>query len=106
MNIVLMAVLAFAAIDLSLMAFCKTSQALRKKNSKSIMLNPGIKTKMLDTISEMNKRLKEYELSTVKKDQYLELSKKYSLLLNSYRELSNKNNSLKSRIEKLKQKIY
>lgn len=101
-----MAVIAFAAADLSLLAFCKVSQALRKQNSKSIMLNPGIKTKMLNTISDMNKRLKEYESSTVKKEEYLELSKKYSLLLNSYRELSNKNNSLKSRIEKLKQKLY
>jgi hypothetical protein len=103
---ILMAVIAFATIDLSLLAFCKTSQAIRKKNSKSIVLNPGIKTKMLNTISEMNKRLKDYESSTVKKEQYIELAKKYNLLLNSYRELSNKNNSLKSRIEKLKQKIY
>jgi len=99
-------ILIIAGVDILLFAFQTASKAMRRKNSKSIVLDSGIKSKMLSTISEMNKKIREYEQSTVAKTHYNDLAKKYNILLNSHRELSNKNDALKSRIERLKQKIY
>jgi hypothetical protein len=42
----------------------------------------------------------------VHNSKYNDLAKKYNLILNSHRELSKKNDALKIRIEKLKEKIY
>ncbi|MDD4353087.1 MAG: hypothetical protein PHN56_01380 [Candidatus Nanoarchaeia archaeon] len=106
MNALLLLILIFGGIDAVLIAFYKISTVFRRKNSKSIVLDSGIKTKMLDTISEMNRRILDYEKNTVSKIKYNDLAKKYNLLLNSHRELSKKNDALKSRVEKLKEKIY
>jgi hypothetical protein len=106
MNALLALILLFFGIDAVLIIFHKASKAMRRKNSKSIVLDSGIKSKMLNTISEMNVRINDYEKNTINKIKYNDLAKKYNLLLNSHRELSKKNDALKSRIEKLKQKIY
>jgi hypothetical protein len=106
MNALLILILLFSGMDLLLIAFYKISKILRRKNSKSIILDTGIKSKMLNTISEMNTRITDYEKNTVQSIKYNDLVKKYNILLNSHRELSKKNDALKKRIEKLKQKIY
>lgn len=101
-----MSILLFSGIDAALIVFYNVSKRLRRNNSKSIILDSGIKSKMLNTISEMNSRINDYEKNTVHNIKYNSLVKKYNLLLNSHRELSKKNDALKARIEKLKQKIY
>jgi uncharacterized protein YlxW (UPF0749 family) len=106
MSALLFLILLFFGIDALLIAFYKASRAMRRKDSKSIILDSGIKSKMLNTISEMNKKLNDYEKNTIQKGKYNDLAKRYNLLLNSYRELSKKNDALKIRIENLKQKIY
>ena len=106
MNPLIILLFAFFGIDVLLIVFYKVSKALRRKNSKSIILDSGIKTKMLNTISDMNKKIADYEANTINISKYNELVKKYNVLLNSHREINKKNEALKYRIEKLKQKIY
>ncbi|MFA5333450.1 MAG: hypothetical protein WC376_03065 [Candidatus Nanoarchaeia archaeon] len=106
MNALLLLIVLFSGIDAVLIFFYKISKQLRRKTSKNIILDSGIKSKMLNTISEMNSRIDDYEKNTVQKTKYNDLVKKYNLLLNSHRELSKKNDALKKRIENLKQKIY
>jgi peptidoglycan hydrolase CwlO-like protein len=106
MSALLILIILLSGIDAVFIAFYKISKILRRKNSKSIVLDSGIKSKMLNTISEMNSRINDYEKNTVHTTKFNDLVKKYNLLLNSHRELSKKNDTLKSRIEKLKQKIY
>lgn len=106
MSALLFLILLFLGIDALLIVFYRASRAMRRKDSKGIILDSGIKSKMLNTISEMNKKLNDYEKNTIQKGKYNDLAKKYNLLLNSYRELSKKNDALKIRIENLKQKIY
>lgn len=105
-NIILAFIAIALIIDASLLGFLKISQNLRRNHSKQRILNPSIKSKMLEEISMMNKKIKEYEANYINRQKYNELAKKYSILLNSHRELGNKNNALRQRIEKLKQKIY
>jgi len=106
MDIILLLIMAFSAIDLVLIIFHKLLKLKRRNNSKKMVINPGIKIKMLSTISDMNKKLNFYENSTVDKRKYLDLARKYNILLNSHRELNKKNETLKYSLEKLKQKIY
>ncbi|MDD2678932.1 MAG: hypothetical protein PHT91_03705 [Candidatus Nanoarchaeia archaeon] len=106
MNPILILILAFLAIDAGLMFFHKSLKAARKKSSKKMVIDPGIKTKMLNTIHDLNKRLSAYEKEMIDRKKHDDLIKKYSILLNSHRELIRKNEDLRLKIEKLKEKIY
>lgn len=106
MNWFTITIILLSTANMGLYGFNKLSETMRKKNTKKLLMKNGDRNRLNQKIIELKKELRTFKQNHVEKEEYNNIIHKHNILLNQYRVQKKINKSLKSRIKKLKEKIY
>lgn len=106
MDLLITVIVALVVVNAALYAFNKVSSNLRRKASQAIIMRESDKNKLMSRITELNSELRSFKENNVSKADYNNIVHKHNILLNQYRLVNSRNKVLKTRLKKLKDKIY